>query len=176
MSEPAKATALAMIKVGNQHVHDQAKDKVIEIRAKKERGNIPPAEWDILYDDQKEFGVARTGAEVRIRNGQYEGTGQQGISGPAGIGVRKPIPVERLKIDSDRALEIIRTSLGADVPLTMGDFSLHSGPGDVPIWTIKLWTSKTRDSRALVDLGMIEISAEDGSIIKNALRPERHRW
>jgi hypothetical protein len=174
-SDPAKATALAMVKVGNQYVHDQAKDKVIEIRARKERGNIPPPEWDILYDDQKEFGLTRTATEVHIRNGQYEGAGQQGISGPAGIGVRKPMPLERLKIDSDRALQIARTSLGSDVPLIQGDFSLHSGPADLPVWTIKLWTSKSRDPRALVDLGFIEISAEDGSILKNALRPDRRR-
>ena len=173
--DPAQATALAVIKIGNQHVRDQAKDRVIEIRSRKERGNIPPAEWDILYDDRKEFGLTRFAADVHIRNGQYEGTGQQGISGPAGIGVRKPMPLERVKIDSDRALEITRTSLGSDVPLIMGDFCLHAGQGDLPTWTIKLWASKPRDPRALVDLGSIEISAEDGSILKNALRSNRVR-
>ena len=48
---PANATAFALVKEGNRHVGEEARDRVVQIRSEKSVGSLVPNIWYIVYYD-----------------------------------------------------------------------------------------------------------------------------
>jgi hypothetical protein len=42
-----------------------------------------------------------------------------------------------------------------------------------PVWKVRLWAAKLNNPDKQADIGIITLSATDGSIVKSDLRPDR---
>ena len=47
----AEPTAFELIKEGNRHVGEEAKDRIVEIRSEKSIGSLTPNIWYVVYYD-----------------------------------------------------------------------------------------------------------------------------
>ena len=89
-------------------------------------------------------------------------------------GSYRELPKEKLKIDSDKAIEIAKNEpLIKNLTLTNTQLTLERGEDEQPVWKVKLWAAKIRKSSDTVNIGEIHISAEDGKVVKNDLKPGR---
>src|SRR6266853_986628 len=99
----AEATALELIKEGNRHVGEEAKDKVVQIRSEKSIGTLTPNIWYIVYFDPDATAKA---TEVKFGSGK-----KLTVKRPARIlepflGTHRPLNREKFKVDSDKVIEI----------------------------------------------------------------------
>src|SRR5207245_369927 len=98
-SEP---TAFALIKEGNRHVGELAKDKVVQIRSDKSVGSLTPAIWWIVYYDST---ANLKATEVKFAAGKMiEVTRPMRLLEPV-TGGDTPLDRNKLKIDSDKAIK-----------------------------------------------------------------------
>jgi hypothetical protein len=79
----------------------------------------------------------------------------------------------KLKVDSDDALKTATSQpLLKNLTLKASQLTLdHSDMG--PVWKVRLWAAKLNNPDKQADIGLITLSAADGSIIKSDLRPDR---
>jgi len=76
-----------------------------------------------------------------------------------------------LKVDSDKALKIATAQpLLKNLTLKATQFWLQRG-GEGPEWKVKLWAARLKDPNDDADVGVVIISATDGSVIKTDLHP-----
>jgi hypothetical protein len=162
----ADPSALDLIEKGDAYVGIQSKDKVIQIASEKSVATMEPNIWHITYfDPDSTFKTV----EVEFGAGQ-----QMGISHPMRMFPAKAsdvIDLSKVDVDSDRALKIaaaqplIKALTLRSSKMTLGNTD------DGLVWTVELWAAKVGDSTKEADLGTIEISAADKSIIKSDLHP-----
>jgi hypothetical protein len=88
-------------------------------------------------------------------------------------GDHKPLDREKLKIDSDKALEIaLKEPLLDGLKLQSAQFWLERGD-EQPVWRIRLWAQKIPKPQQMADVGEVFVSAEDGKVVRNTLHPSR---
>src|SRR5689334_20060310 len=51
LTRASEPTAFQLIKEGNKHVGEEAKDRIVEIRSEKSVGSMTPNVWYIVYYD-----------------------------------------------------------------------------------------------------------------------------
>jgi hypothetical protein len=164
----ADPTAFGLIKLGDEYVGVQSKDKVVQIRSEKSVGTLTPNIWYVVYYDPD---ATLKSVEVKFGAGK-----KMDISRPLRLlepvtGASRPFDNEKLKVDSDKALAIA-TSQPVLKNLTLKATQLTLQPGDLgPEWKIKLWAAKLRDPNKDADIGVLVISATDGAVIKTDLHP-----
>ena len=164
-------TAFELIKEGNRHVGEEARGRVVQIRSEKSIGSLMPNIWYVVYYDPDATAKA---TEVKFAAGT-----KVSVKRPARIlepisRSHRELAKERLKIDSDKAIQIAKSDpLLKNVTLTNTEMRLERGEGDQPVWKVKLWASKIRKPSETVHIGEIHISAEDGKVVKNDLKPGR---
>ena len=74
----------------------------------------------------------------------------------------------------DKAIEIDKKEpLVKNLKLTNAELKLERGEGDLPVWKVKLWAAKIRRPSDTVNIGEIYISADEGKVVKNDLKPGR---
>ncbi|MBI3850842.1 MAG: hypothetical protein HY298_11290 [Verrucomicrobia bacterium] len=170
----AEPTAFELIKEGNRHVGEEAKDRVVQIRSEKSVATLTPNIWYVVYYDpdatakatEVKFGAGKKLAVKRPPRFLEPFTGQQ-----------KQLNREKMKIDSDKAIEIAKKEPLLDkltltaTQLWLERLAWHSD--DTPIWRIRLWAAKLRHPKDSADIGELYISAEDGKVIKNDLHIDR---
>ena len=167
----AEPTAFELIKEGNRHVGEEAKGRVVQIRSEKSIGSLMPNIWYVVYYDPDATAKA---TEVKFAAGT-----KVSVKRPARIlepisRSHRELAKEKLKIDSDKAIQIAKSDpLLKNVTLTNTQMRLERGEGDQPVWKIKLWAAKIRKPSETVHIGEIHISAEDGKVVKNDLKPGR---
>jgi hypothetical protein len=89
-------------------------------------------------------------------------------------GSHHELPKEKLKIDSDKAIEIAKNEpLIKNLTLTNTELKLERGEGEQPVWRVKFWAAKIRKPSDTVNIGELHLSAEDGKVVKNDLKPGR---
>src|SRR5712691_7245967 len=98
-------TAFELIKEGNRHIGEDAKDKVVQIRSEKSVGTLTPNIWYIVYYDPDATAKA---TEVKFGAGK-----KLAVKRPARFlqpitGQNKQLNREKMKIDSDKAVEIAK--------------------------------------------------------------------
>jgi hypothetical protein len=88
----------------------------------------------------------------------------------------RELPKDKLKIDSDKALEIAqkepileKLSLKAS-RLTLERWGYGS---ELPVWKVRFWAGKLENPNKMAEIGEVYISAEDGKVVKNDLKPHR---
>jgi hypothetical protein len=166
-SEP---TAFSLISEGNRHVGEMSKDKVVQIRSERSVGGLVPQIWYVVYYDRTATFKA---TEVKFGSGKM-------------IDVKRPFRVleqitgddkildrDKLKVDSDRALDIAKKEpLLKDLKLTNAQFWLQRDD-EGPVWRIRLWAEKLRHPSDSAHVGDLYISAETGKVVRNDLHIER---
>ncbi|HEV7925730.1 MAG TPA: hypothetical protein VGR14_10255 [Verrucomicrobiae bacterium] len=161
-------TAFQLAKEGNHYVSEQSKDKVVQIRSEKSVASLTPNIWYIVYYDPD---ASLKAVEVKFGGGQkMKVTRPWRLLEPV-TGEDKVLDRSKLQIDSNRALEIASSQpLVKNLTLRASQcWLLHGDEG--PVWKIKLWAAKLRNSNDDADVGVIVISAADGSIVKTDLHP-----
>jgi len=167
----AEPTAFELIKEGNRHLGEDAKGRVVQIRSEKSVGGLTPNIWFVVYYDPDATAKA---TEIKFAAGT-----KVSVKRPARVlepitGAHLELPKEKLKIDSDKAIEIAKNEpLIKNLTLTNTELKLERGEGDQPVWKVKLWAAKIRKPSDTVNIGELHIAAEDGKVVKNDLKPGR---
>ena len=161
-------TAFELMKLGNQYVGVQSKDKVVQVRSEKSIGSLTPNIWYVVYYDPDATFKA---VEVKFGAGQKLDVSHPGRVLELFSDDKKTLDKSKLKIDSDRALNI-----AAEMPLlknlTLKASQLWLEHGDMgPQWRVKLWAAKLKNPTEDADIGIVILSAADGSIVKTDLHP-----
>ena len=161
-------TAFNLVKEGDRFIGEQSRDKIVQIRSDRSAGTLVPSIWYLVYYDPD---APLKAVEVKFGAGQ-----KMDVSRPLRLlepitGAEKVLDQAKLKVDSDRALDIARAQpLLANLTLTSTQFWLqHSDEG--PRWKIKLWAAKLNNPSHQADVGDVFISTTDGSIIRADLHP-----
>ena len=99
------ATAFELAKEGNRYLGEQSKDKIVQIRSEKSIGGLTPDIWHIVYYDPD--------ATLKAVKVKFGGGKKMAVSRPLRLlePVMKgdePLPKDKLKTDSDAALDIAR--------------------------------------------------------------------
>ena len=170
----AEATAYELIKEGNRHVGEEAKDRVVQIRSEKSIGSLSPNIWYIVYYDPDATAKA---TEVKFGAGK-----KLAVKRPARIlepfmGTHRPLTRDKMKLDSDKAIEIaIKEPLLSNLKLKATQLWLEREPWsaeDLPVWRVRLWAAKLKHPDEDADIGELFISAEDGKVLKSDLHINR---
>ena len=164
----ADPTAFELAKMGNQYVGVQSKDKIVQIRSEKSVGTLTPDIWYVVYYDPD---ATLKAVEVKFGAGQ-----KLDVSHPLRLlepitGADRVLDDTKLKVDSDRALKIAMTEpLLKNLKLKATQLWLRHGDLG-PEWRVKLWVAKLKDPNDDADVGVVDISAADGTVVKTDLHP-----
>lgn len=165
-------TAFQLAKEGNRYLGEDAKDKVVQIRSEKSVGTLTPNIWYIVYYDPDATAKA---TEVKFAAGQ-----KISVKRPARVfeligGADQALPKDKLKIDSDQALEIAKKEpLIANLTLKASELKLERwGDAKLPVWKVRLWAARLSNPNKMSDIGEVFISADEGKTVKNDLKPNR---
>src|ERR1044071_7563955 len=167
----SELSAFELVKEGNRHLGEEAKDRVVQIRSEKSVGGLTPNIWYVVYYDPDATAKA---TEIKFAAGT-----KVSVKRPARIlepitGAHRELPKDKLKIDSDKAINIAKNEpLIKNLTLTNTELKLERGEADQPVWKVKLWAAKIRRPSDTVNIGEDEISAEDGKLVRNDLKPGR---
>jgi hypothetical protein len=166
----SEKTAFDLAKEADKHVGEDAKGKVVQIRSEKSIGSLTPTIWYVvLYDTD----ATAKATEVKFGAGQ-----KLSVKRPARVlelGFRDHLPLDKdkLKVDSDEAIKTASTDpLVKNLKLTASKLNLEKWEGQ-PVWKVRLWAEKLRDSRRDADIGEVIIAADTGKVLKNDLKIER---
>ena len=171
ITHAAEPTAYDLVKEGNRHLGEEAKGRVVQIRSEKSVGGLTPNIWFVVYYDPDATAKA---TEIKFAAGT-----KVSVKRPARVlepitGSHHELPKEKLKIDSDKAIEIAKNEpLIKNLTLTNTQLTLERGEGDQPVWKVKFWAAKIRKPSDTVSIGELHLSAEDGKVVKNDLKPGR---
>jgi len=165
-------TAFQLAKEGNRYVGEDAKDRVSQIRSEKSVGTLTPNIWFIVYYDPDATAKA---VEVKFAAGQ-----KISVKRPARVfeligGADRALPKDKLVIDSDQALQIAqREPLIAKLTLKASEMKLERwGDANLPVWKVRLWAARLDNPNKMADIGEVFISADQGKVVKNDLKPNR---
>jgi hypothetical protein len=171
IAHTAEPTAFDLVKEGNRHLGEEAKGRVVQIRSEKSVGGLTPNIWYVVYYDPDATAKA---TEIKFAAGT-----KVSVKRPARVlepitGSHHELPKEKLKIDSDKAIEIAKNEpLIKNLTLTNTELKLERGEGEQPVWRVKFWAAKIRKPSDTVNIGELHLSAEDGKVVKNDLKPGR---
>jgi hypothetical protein len=161
-------TAFDLIKEGNHYVGDQSKDKVVQIHSEKSIASLTPDIWYVVYYDPD---TTLKAVEVKFGAGQ-----KMKVSHPMRLlepvtGEDKVLDRSKLNVDSDRALKIAKSQpLLQNLTLRASQlWLLHGDLG--PVWKVKFWAAKLKHPNDDADIGVVIVSADDGSVVKTDLHP-----
>ena len=169
-------TAFKLIANGNTNVPTKSsKDQIVAMESVgRSRGEVMPRSWKLSYYDEARKADATA---VYFEGGVMTKVSAAGriIENGGGIfGKEKPFDRSKLKIDSDKLLEIIRNQPQArDLNLLSTRMELKRESGIQPVWEVEVWVERQRQPGDECSLGRIKISAETGKIISSDLNRER---
>jgi hypothetical protein len=161
-------TAFDLAKRGDQYVGIQSKDKVVEIRSERSVGSLTPNIWYVVYYDPDATFKA---VEVKFGAGA-----EMEVSHPGRIlelltDEHKPFDPSRLKMDSDRAIDIAASQpLLAHLEIKATQLWLEHGDLG-PQWRVRLWAVRLDNPYKWADIGVVVLSATDGAILEDDLHP-----
>jgi hypothetical protein len=169
----AELTAFDLIKEGNKHVGEDAKDKVAQLRSEKSVGSLTPTVWYVVFFDPDATAKA---TEVKFAAGKKVAVKRPARVLEFGSGSYRPVDRSKLKIDSNKAIEVaIKDPLLANLQLTNTQLTLERAgrDDDAPVWKVRLWAAKVRKPTDTVEVGDMRISAQDGKVLKSNLKIQR---
>jgi hypothetical protein len=170
-------TAFQLIEAGNEHVGADARDRVVQIRSEKSVGGLTPNIWYVVYYDsdarfdatEVKFGAGKK-LDVKRPMRLFEKVG----------GSDAALDKARLKVDSDRAIEIaLKEPLLDRLTIRATELKLEraggKGLGDerLPVWRVELWAEKLNNPKRQVNIGEVILSAEDGKVLEADLKISR---
>jgi hypothetical protein len=170
MAFAAEPTAIELIKEANRYVGEDVKDKIVQIRSEKSIGSLTPNIWYVVfYDKDATFKTA----EVKFGAGRKLETKHPMRQPFAYMNYKNVIDQKTLKIDSDKAIKIATAEPLLD-KLTIRATQLWLERKDTtPVWRVRLWAAKLRNTTRDADIGEVHINAEDGKVIETDLHINR---
>jgi hypothetical protein len=161
-------TAYDLIRSGDQFVGVQSKDKVVQIRSEKSIGSLIPNIWYVVYFDPD---ATFKSVEVKFGAGQkLDVTRPWRMLEMAGDD-HTTLDSAKLRVDSDQAIRIATAQpLLENLKLTATQLWLEHGDNG-PQWRVKLWALRLKNPQEDADIGVVILSATDGSIVKVDLHP-----
>ncbi|HWY31895.1 MAG TPA: hypothetical protein VNX46_14135 [Candidatus Acidoferrum sp.] len=161
-------TALNLARRGNQYVGVQSRDKVVQIRSEKSISSLTPNIWYVVYYDPDATFKA---VEVKFGGGQeLEVTHPWRVIEMTGDD-HHVLDGAKLKVDSDQAIRIAKSQpVLANVKLDATQLWLEHGDTG-PQWRVKLWALRINNNSGDADIGVVILSAADGSIVNIDLHP-----
>ena len=175
--EGAELTAFELIRQGNEYVSKDAQNKVIQVRSERSVGGLTKAEWYVIYYDADATFKA---TEVKFGAGK-----KMSVKRPTRLwdridGTAAPLDRERMKIDSDRALQIalkqpLLEKLTVKATRLVLDRAGDAGMGDksLPAWRVDLWAARLSNPNRMTHIGHIILSADDGKVLVTDLNINR---
>jgi hypothetical protein len=142
----------------------------VQIRSEKSVGSLTPNIWYIVYYDPDASAKA---TEVKFAGGK-----KVDVNRPARIlelfsRDKEELPKEKLKIDSNKAIEIATTEpVLKNLKLTATRLELERWEG-MPVWKVRIWSEKVRKPTSDANIGEVFVSTEDGKVVKNDLNPKK---
>ena len=166
-------TAFQLIKEGNRHIGEEARDKVVQIRSEKSIGGLTPSIWYVVYYDPD---ATFKSAEVKFIAGKKDSVKRPPRLLEPVTGAHKPLDKEKLKVDSDKALAIAsKEPILEKLTLKSAEMKLErlGVDSDQPVWKIKFWAAKLKNPNDSADIGQIVVAADDGKVLKTDVYPNR---
>ena len=161
-------TAFNLAQKGNDYVGVQSKDKLVQIRSEKSVGSMTPNIWYVVYYDPD---ATFKSVEVKFGAGQKMDVSHPWRAIEMATDQHTLLDKDKLKVDSDRALKIASAQpLLKNLTLRASKLTLdHSDTG--PVWTVQFWAAKLKNPNDNADVGIVVLSATDGSVVKTDLHP-----
>jgi len=149
----AGGTAYSALKAAQKGTDGSA--NLIEVTG--ERGEPQPQEWKVILSDP----AARGGVREIVASGDVVVSQRTPLKGYADVGSQPSIALTRLNLDSDRAFEIAnKQAVAKKIGFSWVDYTLRANAvGGSPMWIVRLYNKMGSQ------VGVIQISAEDGSVI-----------
>ncbi len=168
LASASEPTAYQLVKLADQYVGVQSKDKVVQIRSEKSVASLTPDIWYVVfYDPDATFKAI----EVKFGAGEKLDVSRPGRFLELFGEDKRPLEARKLVIDSDRAIKIA-TGQPLLRNLTIKATQLWLEHGDLgPQWRVKLWAATLKDQNKYADIGLVILSAADGSLVKLDLHP-----
>ncbi len=171
----SELSAFQLIKEGNRHLGEEARDRVVQIRSEKSIGSLTPNIWYVVYYDPDATAKA---AEVKFGAGKKLSVKRPARVLELGTGAHRELNRDKMKVDSDKAVEIAKKEpLLNNLTLTNTQLWLErdfwSADKELPVWKVRLWAAKIRKPTESADIGDIYISAEDGKVLRSDLHIDR---
>jgi hypothetical protein len=171
----SELSAFQLIKEGNRHLGEEARDRVVQIRSEKSVGSLTPNIWYVVYYDPDATAKA---AEVKFGAGKKLSVKRPARIIELGSGAHRELNRDKMKVDSDKAIEIAKKEpLLNNLTLTNTQLWLErdfwSADKDLPVWKVRLWAAKIRKPTESADIGDIYLSAEDGKVLRSDLHIDR---
>src|SRR5437870_6383325 len=133
ITNAGEPTAFDLVKEGNRHLGEEAKGGVVQIRSQKSVGGLTPNIWFVVYYDPDATAKA---TEIKFAAGT-----KVAVKRPARVlesisGSYRELPKEKLKIDSDKAIEIAKNEpLIKNLTLTHSQLAPQRGAGRQSVGT-----------------------------------------
>lgn len=166
-----EATALELAKLGNKYIGEQSHDRIVQIRAEKSLGSVTPNVWYVVYYDST---AALKAVEVKFGAGKM-----MSVQRPLRLlepifGADQPLDRARIKVDSPQAIQTaLKEPILENLKVSATAPKLERGSDGVPVWKVRVWAVKPRNTNEEVDIGEIVLSAESGKVILPDIHTER---
>ena len=173
LANAAEPTAFALIKEGDRHLGEEAKGRVAQIRSEKSIGSLTPNIWYVVYYDPDATAKA---TEIKFAGGKKVSVKRPARIIELGSSSHRELPKKKLKIDSDKALQIAQKEpILEKLTLKASRMTLERwGFGsELPVWKVRFWAAKLNNPNKMVDIGEVYVSADDGKVVKNDLKIDR---
>ncbi|WP_018290603.1 hypothetical protein [Verrucomicrobium sp. 3C] len=169
-------TAFSALAVAQQYAPEQSQAKMLAIVGPRSQTSLTPTSWEFVYWNQ---GGWKNLKRITVVGGQVRDV-RQGIVAMASLGVARLVRYKesqafdpnRLKVDSDRALQVIlKTGAVGKARLSTVLFDLAlMGEESEPSWEMRFYA----DRRGLeADIGVARVGAVSGKILELRLNPSR---
>jgi hypothetical protein len=121
------------------------------------RGEPGPADWKIVFSDPS----ARGGIREVTASGHEIISQRTPLRGYTDVGTQQPIALNRLNLDSGGAFDVAnKQAVAKQLPFNWIDYSLRANNvTGAPMWVLRLFNNLG------AQVGVLQVSAEDGSII-----------
>lgn len=166
-------TAFDLIKEANRHVGEDCRDRVVQVRSEKSIGTLVPQTWYVvLYDPD----AASKGVEVKFEAGRKVAVRRPARVFRSIVGTYRELPRAKLKVDSDKALEIaLAEPILKNIKVKATSLKLDRRHSDdpMPVWKVELWAAKLDNPNQNVSLGEVMVGAEDGKVLEHDLKIKR---
>ena len=146
IANTAEPTAFDLVKEGNRHLGEEAKGRVVQIRSEKSVGGLTPNIWFVVYYDPDATAKA---TEIKFAAGT-----KVSVKRPARVlepitGAHLELPKEKLKIDSDKAIEIALAHGGKEFLAKNKDASIRytlsfDGRNSILRWIVSMESANAK--------------------------------
>jgi len=139
--------------------------QLLKIVGERDPTQITPTTWKFYFFDKSAAGHAWI---ITVNGGKAVKVGEDLVDFASAYDMGSILPEDKIQKDSADALQIAQGLIpGANV--ISSEFTLMQQKNSVPMWKVTLWTRNANGEERR--LGDVTLLAENGTVIKNDLKP-----